>query len=274
MMTITNKGPFAASHVQIIDSLPQNSVVSATPSQGSCAAVANFQIVCSLGSLASGSGATLNVVMAAGTAGPFTNSVAIGSDSPDADSTNNAASTTVTVNAAPDFSLSPSSTTLLAHPGSSVTDVLAFATLNGFAGTIALTCSVSGPAPLPACDLSPNSIASNANPPTSTLTVRVPAGTNVLFIPRGDWRVPPVHGLPFLCVLVALALAIKHSPSRRRALPLGGGLVAIALVALVLCGCGSNSTRQPKLYTITVTATANTSSGPISHTTTVGLTVQ
>ena len=271
-MTITNKGPFSARNVQIIDSLPQNNVVSATPSQGSCGAVANFQLGCALGSLASGSSATVTVVMAPAAAGQFTNMVSVSSDSPDTDGTNNTSSATVTVNPAPDFSFSAASMALVAHPGGSVTDTLTFSALNGLIGTIALSCVVSGPPPTPTCDLSPNSIAASANPATSTLTVHVPVSANLWFVPLGHWRVRPIFVMPLWCAILSLLLAMKQLTSKRRILALSG---ACAAAALVLCGCGSgSSTPPPKSYTITVTATTNSSSGQISHTTSVGLTVE
>jgi len=135
-ISVLNKGPFTASNVKVFDSLPQNNVVSVTASVGSCGAVANLVMTCSLGGLASGASATVSVVMAPTTPGQFTNMASVSSDSPDVDARNNSASATATVSLAPDFSLSVASTTLDTHPGASVTDVLTFVAVNEFSGQL------------------------------------------------------------------------------------------------------------------------------------------
>jgi len=271
-ITVLNKGPSTATNVQVFDSLPQNDVVSATASQGSCGAVANFQMGCSLGALASGASATVNVVMTPAAPGPFTNSVSVSSDSPDTDTSNNSASASVTVNAAADFAVSVAATTLQARPGSSVTDQLTFAAQNGFSGAIALTCNVSGPAPVPDCSLSPNAIPGGTNSATSTLTVSVPAGSVFLLSPRADWRPQPVYAFTLAFLLLTLALAISRSRRERKAWLLGGSLAAIVLA---LSGCGGGSSDRPvRSYSVTVTATSSSASGSISHSTAITLRVQ
>ncbi len=61
-VTITNQGPFDASNVKLIDTLPgKTKLVSATPSQGSC--TGKSKITCKLGSLSNGASATLQLVV-------------------------------------------------------------------------------------------------------------------------------------------------------------------------------------------------------------------
>ena len=57
-----------------------------------------------------------------------------------------------------------------------MTDAMTLAPKNGvFATAIQLTCTVTGPAPVPTCSLNPTSVTLGANSATSTLTITVPA---------------------------------------------------------------------------------------------------
>ena len=61
-VTITNQGPFDASNVKLIDTLPsKGKLVSATPSQGSC--TGKSKITCKLGGLTNGASATVQLVV-------------------------------------------------------------------------------------------------------------------------------------------------------------------------------------------------------------------
>jgi uncharacterized repeat protein (TIGR01451 family) len=61
-LTVANAGPDAANGVEAVDTLPNEvDFVSATPSQGTCALQGSKRLTCSLGSLASGGSATVEV---------------------------------------------------------------------------------------------------------------------------------------------------------------------------------------------------------------------
>lgn len=96
-LTATNNGPDAASGVTVQDALPAGeTLVSASPSQGSCAAA-----TCSLGALASGAHATITIVAHTTQTGTLVNSATVHADQVDPNPANNTASATTLVAAAP-----------------------------------------------------------------------------------------------------------------------------------------------------------------------------
>src|SRR5262249_22395080 len=75
-LTAANAGPTEADAVTVHDSLPASmSPLSATPSQGSCTLAST--VVCSLGTLAAGSPATVVVVVVPTASGTFTNTATV-----------------------------------------------------------------------------------------------------------------------------------------------------------------------------------------------------
>src|SRR6185295_13343758 len=71
-LTAQNAGPSTATSVQVTDTLPGGvTFVSATPSQGTCGQ-ASGTVTCSLGSLASGANATVDVKVTPQSAGSLT----------------------------------------------------------------------------------------------------------------------------------------------------------------------------------------------------------
>jgi uncharacterized repeat protein (TIGR01451 family) len=96
-ITVTNHGPATANNVSFGNSLSdQLPVTSVAVSQGTC----DSQIICSIGTLASGASATLSFAVTMATAEVFTNSLSVGSDQPDISTDNNNAAITVMVNPA------------------------------------------------------------------------------------------------------------------------------------------------------------------------------
>lgn len=89
-ITIANAGPDAATNVVATDTLPAGAtLVSATPSQGTCGSGA--PVVCSVGTLASGAAATITIVMQTSvTPGAQVNSVTVTANEIDPDGVNNA----------------------------------------------------------------------------------------------------------------------------------------------------------------------------------------
>ena len=111
-VTVTNHGPGIAFNVALTDALPVGvTLISATPSQGTCAG-ANI-VTCNLGSIANGASATAALVVSPTAAGTLSNSVSVTTTSIDPVSVNNSASiSTSVVNPSPSISsLSPSSVT-------------------------------------------------------------------------------------------------------------------------------------------------------------------
>jgi trimeric autotransporter adhesin len=119
----------------------------------------------------------------------------------------NTANVMVTILPPPNFTLS-SAAVNIASPGASGTSTLTITPSNGFTGTVALTCSVTGSpagaADMPTCSVTAPAAISGTAPVTATLTVST----------------TPVSS------------AVVHDPLRR-SFPLGGG---VAMAALLLFG--------------------------------------
>jgi len=190
-----------------------------------------------------------------------------------ADPTNSAqASVTVTAPAMPaGFSLSLASASLMVQHGGQGTDVVTIAPLNGsFGSAVQLTCTVSGPSPLPTCAFSAPTLTPAANSATSTLTVIIPAATSMLMPPSHPQFAKLLYALclPFMFGITVMAGLTKQR-SHGWALY---GCLALLLLSLVACGGSGNSNntvnQQPTNYVVTVIGT----SGSIQHTAQVTIT--
>jgi YVTN family beta-propeller protein len=167
-----------------------------------------------------------------------------------------------------DFSLTPASTSLVVARGVTATDIMTVTGLNGgFGSPIELSCTVAGPAPMPACGLSQASVTPGVNSATSTLTITAPMTTAAL---------PSVktNRLPY-AVIAPLFLGFVSAGSsrrRRRGIYMLLGCTTVAFFVLGACGGGSDGSKiqTPTNYTITVTAT----SGAIAHTAQITASVQ
>lgn len=99
----TNMGPGVVNPVTLTDTLPPGvTLVSATPTQGSCSssttAAAATSVSCSFGSVASGGKATTTIVATPGVPGTLSDTAAVSGNAVDSVSSNNGATTTTTIN--------------------------------------------------------------------------------------------------------------------------------------------------------------------------------
>jgi len=93
---VTNRGPAASSPV-LRDVLPPNvTFVSATPSQGACTNITGT-VICELGSLLNGAGASITLEVVPTLSGPLTNTVTVTSPDPDPVLANNTSTTIVPI---------------------------------------------------------------------------------------------------------------------------------------------------------------------------------
>jgi uncharacterized repeat protein (TIGR01451 family) len=96
-ITVTNNGPGTATGVTMNDSLPGGvSVVSVTPSQGSCDGTST--ISCTLGTLANGAAAMVTIVVTPTQTGALSNTATVTANESDPDPNNNSATESTTVN--------------------------------------------------------------------------------------------------------------------------------------------------------------------------------
>jgi uncharacterized repeat protein (TIGR01451 family) len=112
-ITATNNGPAVGTNVVVTDTLPAGTtLVSATPSQGSCSGTTT--VTCNLGVLLSNTSATISLVITMPAAfGPVDNTATVTSDNADSNPGNNSATASVAVS--PEIpSLSPLALALLA----------------------------------------------------------------------------------------------------------------------------------------------------------------
>jgi hypothetical protein len=171
-----------------------------------------------------------------------------------------------------DFSMNASGATATALPGSTAEFTFALSPIGGTTLPAAITFTVSG---LPAgatYSLSPATLAAGAGTTTVTVTVNLPQTTAAAHSTGSLGR----KATPFLLALLLLPFAGRLRRTGKRlssTLPMLL-LLGLSLAAAVgLSGCGSTSNffaHSQKSYTVTVTGT----SGALSHSTTVTLTVE
>ena len=171
---------------------------------------------------------------------------------------------TATFNPPADFTIAPSSTSLTMTRGGQGSVVLNFPAQGGFSGTIALTCAVTGTSsPMPTCGLSPTSVTPGNS---STLTVNASGLRAALMSPSLE-RAHGLYAAALPLGLFGFVLAAGFDKKRRRMWSL---CILLMVIAILPAACGGNSQPPPaQNFGVTVTAT----SGAISHTTTVSVTV-
>ncbi|MFZ5876473.1 MAG: DUF11 domain-containing protein [Nitrospirota bacterium] len=103
---VTNNGPSAATGVTVNDTLPASvTLVSATSTQGSC--TGTTAISCAIGTLANGASATVTIVVTPGASavGTLSNTASVSGNEADVNTGNNSWTTTTTVDAAANLSI-------------------------------------------------------------------------------------------------------------------------------------------------------------------------
>ncbi len=175
---------------------------------------------------------------------------------------------------AADFAIAASATSGSVNAGSPATTTITLTPSNGFAQTVALSCS--GLPTGATCAFSPASVAVNGSAATSTLTIST--------VPRMAMKTPPPVDPTLPAGMLVGAFAFIASRRRGMKAPARSMLmVAIGLVGtLMLGGCGGgngssggnggggNPSGTPAgTYTVTITGTAGTT----THTVTYALTV-
>jgi hypothetical protein len=165
------------------------------------------------------------------------------------------------------FTLSAAPAAVTVPSGGSASTTINISPQNSFAGTVTVTCSVTGG---PTCSLAKPSVAvSGTAAVPDTLTVAAGSASSALHIPstpsRGTWYA--AGGAAFAGILLI------GLPGRRRAWQRMLSLMLL-VIAIGVVGCGGTSSSGGNggstNYTVTVTAT----SGSITQTTTVTATVQ
>jgi subtilase family serine protease len=168
-----------------------------------------------------------------------------------------------------------------ASAGQAGTSTITVTALNGFTGTVNLTCASSAPVPI-SCSLSPASVTFPATNNIQTSKLSMTASAELRLPQDGPSHKSRVEifsrGLGMTGGL--FAAVILGVPSRRKWAALFG-LVVLA-IALTASGCGGGGssksravTSAPPTYIVTVTGTGTTSGGTsLTHSTNVSFTVQ
>ena len=177
--------------------------------------------------------------------------------------------TSATVSGAtPTFGFSAGSGAVTVTAGSSVSVPLSVAPVNGFTGTVNLTCSG-----LPAgasCSFSPSQLTASATAVT-TGTVTIMTTKSSAAIPHERGTIAFAGLSPFLLILLRGRRSRVSLLRSARVLSL---LVGSVVFATFMVGCGSSGPTTPSTPAGQSTITIAASSGTVSQQTTVGLTVQ
>ena len=170
--------------------------------------------------------------------------------------------------ATPDFAVSALNSSLAVARASTTTIPLRIAPLNGFNGTIALSCAstISGVT----CSVAPNSVS-----PGTNVNVTVTANSTISSIRPNRAPLAPYLEFSFGVMGLFMMSPIRRRPGTRQ-LTLIALVAVVLMIALASCGGGGGSQSSdnsnvttPATGSITITAT----SGALSHTTQIPITV-
>jgi hypothetical protein len=166
----------------------------------------------------------------------------------------------------PDFALGEASASLTLPSGGQATDTIIVGPPYG--NTVDLSCSVSGPAPAPSCELSATSVTPGSTYGTATLTITAPAAAAML----APSHPPRLAGFYAAWLPLMFGITLMGRSRKRRGQWLLVGFLLLLLLWQVACsGSGTGQTTHTQTnYTVTVTGT----SGAIQHTAQVTVTVE
>ncbi|HEY4379907.1 MAG TPA: TIGR03118 family protein [Acidobacteriaceae bacterium] len=169
----------------------------------------------------------------------------------------------------PTFNFSSSTPVTTAKVGSSSLVTLSIAPTNSFAGTVTFSCS--GLPTSAACSFAtPQLNVSATAPATEVLTIQTSAGTQGYL--RMGQIVSAHSNLVFAMLLPFGALLSLRRRKKFAGLRILGVLTVLAATTGLIVGCGGSGTAATPAGTSSVVVTA--SSGSVSQTTTIALTVQ
>jgi hypothetical protein len=166
-----------------------------------------------------------------------------------------------------DFTIAPAGTGKATAPATGVASYPILITpVGGSIMPAAMTLSVTGLSVGATAAFSPTNVTAGSGATTVTLQVQLPG--NAALEAQGK---PFGRGaLPFMLSLILLPFAGRLRKSARRWTKLAVLVLVGAAMAVGLNGCGAPGKLNPNSYSLTVTAT----SGGLSHTTSLNLTVQ
>ena len=164
----------------------------------------------------------------------------------------------------PGFSLSVSAPSLTVAPGGSANLMISASAVGGFNGQITLSCAA--PSGL-SCAFNPSTISPGSSASSSTLTISAVS-------------TPPVTGyslygmmtlLPGLGLFGTALATRKRKPLTRKGIMWTSVLGLLLFVSMFALGCGSSSKGQTPASQVTLTVTGT--SGSLSHSTPVAITI-
>ena len=171
---------------------------------------------------------------------------------------------------------SPISGITVAKTGVPATGTLIVTPLNGFTGTVNLSCAIlpNTGAYTPTCTVDPSVTLTSITPATATITIGTHAGSAALHPPAQPWNINGSKGALHRLLegsggITLCALLLWVTPARRRALrSLLIVLLAFGTIGIIGCGVTANGSKAGK-YTATITGTG----GGMVVTTQVAITV-
>lgn len=226
-------------------------------------------------------GGTSTLSVAAGALAVGTNSITISAT----DGTNShTASPTITVNAAPDFALSASPSSLSVNAGQTASYTLTLTASGGFSSAVSLACS--GAPSGTSCSFSPASVTPSGGSATATVTIATVAPSSATAFLHAGALPPSAPGQsPWKYAALGAGLFPFLLVRRIRRNWIARGLIvttltiACTMMSACMAGSGSGSSggssapSNPGTPSGTSTITVTGTSGALSHSTTVTLTI-
>jgi len=170
-------------------------------------------------------------------------------------------SSAISTPAAPDFQLTGSAQTLTFNRGSSSSLTISVGALNGFTGTVALTCGVPSSLINVTCTASPNTVTSSGN-----ATVTLAASTQASSMqPIGLPRMPlgATFAMAFGLLLTGNSDWTRGLSRRRKRTTYAFAIISLFLITILWTGCGGGNSQS-------TTPTPTTGSSSASNTPVTG----